>query len=65
MDMMNVSSALDAVKASPATNTLKGAVSMKMLDKTLDMNEQMNDSMIRMMERSVNPHIGGNFDESV
>ncbi len=65
MDMMNVGSALSAVRAASSPSTLTGAVSIKMLDKTLDMNEQMNDSMLRMMERSVTPHLGGNIDVSV
>lgn len=65
MDMMNVGSALNAVRTASSPSSLLGAVSIKMLDKTLDMNEQMSDSMIRMMERSVTPHLGGNIDVSV
>lgn len=65
MDMMNVSSALGAVRLSEASNQTTSAVSLKMLDNTLDMNQSMNDSMIKMMENSVTPYLGGNFDMSV
>lgn len=64
MDIMNISSALSAVQVS-SPSSLSGAVSMQMLDNTLDMNEQMNASMVKMMENSVTPHIGGNIDISV
>ena len=58
---------------SPSLSTLNSAkpgsmveaTSMAMLDKTLDMNEAMSQNTIRMMEQSVNPGIGGNFDMSV
>ena len=36
-----------------------------MLGKQLDTMENMGDSMIKLMEQSVNPHIGGNIDISV
>lgn len=65
MDIMNVNSALSAVQLSASSNKITGAVSMKMLDNTLEMNEAMNDSMIKMMENSVTPYLGGNFDMSV
>jgi hypothetical protein len=62
MDIMNVSSALSAVQQSDSTSTLTGSVSMKMLDNALDMNQTMNDSMVKMMENSVTPYLGGNID---
>jgi hypothetical protein len=62
MDIMNVSSALSAVQLSDSTNTVTGAVSMKMLDNALDMNQTMNDSMVKMMENSVTPYLGSNID---
>ncbi len=40
-------------------------VGIKMLSKTLDMAEENGAQMIKMMERSVNPSVGGNFDVSV
>ena len=40
-------------------------VGVKLLSKALDTQEVMGASMIRMMENSVNPAVGGNFDMSV
>lgn len=65
MDMMNVSSALSAVQVTNSSNKVTSAVSLKMLDNTLNMNEAMNDSMIKMMENSVTPYLGSNFDMSI
>jgi hypothetical protein len=65
MDIMNVNSALSAVQLSDSTSTVTGAVSMKMLDNALDMNQTMNDSMVKMMENSVTPYLGGNIDTYV
>lgn len=64
MDIANVSSALSAVRAAEPSS-MSSAVGLKMLDKALDMNESMSAGLTKMMELSVNPHIGGNFDESV
>lgn len=65
MDISSLSSALSAVQLTEAMNTMPSATSVAMLDKSLDMSSQMGDSMIKMMENSVTPHIGGNFDMSV
>ena len=40
-------------------------VGVAMLSKTLDTMETLGDGMTKMMEASVNPHIGQNFDVSV
>lgn len=64
MDMTNISSALSAVNVSKPSSLME-AVSVKMLDKALDSSASMNDSMIRMMENSVTPYLGGNIDISV
>ncbi len=61
MDIANAGSALSAVNQA-APSSLNSAISIKMLDKALDMNETMNAGLTKMMEMSVNPHIGGNFD---
>lgn len=42
-------------------------IGVKVLDKSMDTMETLGQSMVNMidksaMERSVNPHIGGNFD---
>ena len=64
MDIMNVNSALGAVSEYSSNASLRD-VGVKMLDNTLEMNEALNQDMIRMMELSVNPNIGGNFDMSI
>ena len=64
MNIGNVSSALSAINASEPSS-LMGSVGVKMLDKSLDASVSMNDSMIRMMENSVTPYLGGNIDVSV
>ena len=64
MNIGNVSSALSAISASEPASLME-SVGVKMLDKSLDASVSMNDSMIRMMENSVTPHIGGNIDLSV
>ncbi|MBQ9361291.1 MAG: YjfB family protein [Lachnospiraceae bacterium] len=56
--IQNVSSALSAAQTGSEVGT-------KMLSKALDTQDAMGASMIRMMENSVNPAVGGNFDMSV
>lgn len=36
-----------------------------MLSKNLDLIETMGDGMVKMMEQSVTPHLGGNIDISI
>lgn len=65
MDIAAVSSALSVVSSygsSPSIESVAQAVSIKMLDQTMEMSEAMNSQLINMMEQSVNPHIGGNVD---
>lgn len=64
MDIAAVSSALSAVTAyGPyATGSVAQAVSVEMLDQTMDMNEAMSSQLIQLMEQSVTPHLGGNLD---
>ena len=64
MNIGNVSSALSAINASEPSSLME-SVGVKMLDKSLDASVSMNDSMIRMMENSVTPYLGGNIDASV
>ena len=64
MNIGNVSSALSAINASEPSSLME-SVGVKMLDKSLDASVSMNDSMIRMMEKSVTPYLGGNIDVSV
>ena len=67
MDLVNVSSALSTLSAYDASSSvsqgsLAYAVGTAVLDNQLEMNEELNASMIRMMEQSVTPHLGGNID---
>ena len=55
---------------SPTNMTVSSTESMtpidfKMLAKTLDTMEESGDAMIKMMEQSVNPMVGANFDMRV
>lgn len=58
MDIASLSTALSMTK-------LNGDIGVLMLSKQLDAVETMGDSMIKIMEQSVTPHIGGNIDISV
>ena len=48
---------------SPSTSP--SDISVAILGKQLDVTQNLGDTMIQAMERSVNPHIGGNIDISV
>ena len=48
---------------SPSTSP--SDISVASLGKQLDVTQKLGDTMIQAMERSVNPHIGGNIDISV
>ena len=65
MEGINLNSALAGVKINYNPTSLTGAVSLKMLDKTMEMADTMNQSMVKMMENSVTPHLGGNIDLSL
>ena len=56
--IQDTSTALSAAKTG-------SEVSMKVLSNALDTQDVMGASMVRMMENSVNPAVGGNFDASV
>ncbi|MCI8482941.1 MAG: putative motility protein [Lachnospiraceae bacterium] len=58
MDIASLSTALSMTSVS---NDI-GAI---MLSKQLDTVETMGDSMIKLMEQSVTPHLGGNVDISI
>lgn len=48
---------------SPSTSP--SDISVAILGKQLDVTQKLGNTMIQAMERSVNPHIGGNIDISV
>lgn len=58
MDIASLSTAL-------STTQLQNDVGVLMLGKQLDTVEVMGDSMIKMMEQSVTPHLGANIDISI
>ena len=58
MDIASLSTAL-------STTQLQNDVGVLMLGKQLDTVEVMGDSMIKMMEQSVNPHLCANIDISI
>lgn len=65
MDYMNLDSTLSALSANEAISgpgSLSVAVGTKLLDQSMELNEQMSDSMVKMMENSVNPNLGANID---
>lgn len=58
MDIASLSTAL-------SMSQLHSDISVLMLGKQLDNVEVMSDSMIKMMEQSVTPHLGANIDISI
>lgn len=50
--------------ATPAPD-LKTSVGVALLSKSLDTIEQAGDGMIKMMEQSVQPHLGQNIDLTI
>lgn len=58
MDIASLSTALSMTK-------VNNEIGVLMLGKQLDQAEIMGDSMIKLMEQSVTPHLGGNIDVSV
>lgn len=64
MDFSGMNAALSAVN-STSPSSVAGLTSMKMLSNTIDASEQMGTELVKMMENSVTPYIGGNIDLSV
>ena len=64
MEIAPVSSALSAVNSYAPTSigSVAQAVSVEMLDQSMEMNEAMNSQLVSLMEQSVTPHLGGNID---
>ena len=58
MDIASLSTAL-------SMSQLNGDFGVLMLSKQLDAAETMGESMIKIMEQSATPHLGGNIDISV
>lgn len=64
MEITALDSALSLYEAAPE-NSLSSATSLKMLDSTMELSQQMSQEMIKMMENSVTPYLGGNIDVSI
>ena len=67
MDIASVGFALNTVSSynigtSTSAVTLPEMVSVAMLDKTMELNEQLNTQMVQALEHSVTPHLGNNID---
>lgn len=58
MDIASLSTALSMSK-------VNNDIGVLMLSKQLDTVDAMGDSMIKMMEQSVTPHLGANIDISI
>ena len=58
MDIASLSTAL-------SMSQLNSDIGVLMLSKQMDTMEVMGDSMIKLMEQSVTPHLGGNIDVSI
>ena len=67
---MNITDVIDPTAFVSAASQMQSAqgvmsdVGLAVFDKSLDTMNTMGDAMTRMMEQSVTPHIGGNFDAS-
>lgn len=53
---------LSSLASVASTNQSMGDISTAVLSKSLDTYETMGDQMTKMMEQSVTPNIGQNFD---
>lgn len=64
MEIAGVSAAISTLNQASPTS-LVSQTSLKMLDMSLSSGEQMGAEMVKMMEKSVTPYLGGNFDMSI
>ena len=62
---MMVTPDIASMSMAMAANKSTQDIGVAMLDKTLDNFRENGADMVKMMERSVMPNIGGNFDMSV
>ena len=61
--LMEIGSLADiALAQMPATTSVPSDISVAMLSKQLDLTQEMGADMIKAMENSVNPAVGGNID---
>ena len=62
---MDVTALSNIALSQISPSTSPSDISVAILGKQLDVTQKLGDTMIQAMERSVNPHIGGNIDISV
>ena len=62
---MDLSMRIAEMSTQMSANKVESEVGTAMLSKSLDLQKEMGDGLTKMMERSVAPHLGGNFDMSV
>ena len=62
---MMVTPDIASMSMAMAANKQATEIGVAMLDKTLDTFRDTGSDMVKMMEQSVSPHVGGNFDMSV
>ena len=62
---MDVTALNNSALSQISPSTSPSDISVAILGKQLDVTQKLGDTMIQAMERSVNPHIGGNIDISV
>lgn len=67
MDLAGMNTALSTLSgydstSSVSTGSLAYAVGLSVLDMNMEMNSQLNESMIKALEASVTPHLGGSID---
>ena len=62
MDITGVGFALNMVSSYSSSSSIMSQVSVAMLDKSMELNTQLNTEMIQALEQSVTPHLGGNID---
>jgi hypothetical protein len=61
---MTISSIAPSVSPS-VVDTQSSSIDIAVLAKSLDLFSQSGESMVQMMEQSVNPAVGANFDQKV
>jgi hypothetical protein len=67
MDLSGLDAALSVINgydssSAVSSGSLAYAVGVTMLDQNMELNEALNTQLIREMEQSVTPYLGGNID---
>mgnify|MGYP003419797284 CR=1 len=59
---MEIDSFTSTALSALSTSSINSDIGIAVLAKQLDVSQNMGDNLVRAMELSVNPYIGGNFD---